>query len=177
MLETNRRLGFGIDEGTALFTKETNNESIFECYGFNSVAIFQLKGSNLINQKPFHIKDVSYSLMQNGDLYYGTIGRFNFKGKKPFIPSKKTGQLVVHDAFTSPNNRDVYGGRDEKSELRDLALQLIQSSDQVIAKAFSYESPRIYVQLMKTGKTRAYIGKDGKISFENMSISIMEQTK
>jgi cyanophycinase len=179
LLETNYRFGFGIDEGTSLFVKEGQNQSVYECYGFNSIGVFSFQRNANVTRKnnPFFIKGVNYSLMQNGDVYYPHLNRFNFRNKKLLIPSKITGELVTFDAFTSYLNRNEFNVRDERSELRDLAISLCLSADQVIAKAYTYESPRIYVQLIKTSQTKAYIGKDGKVSFENLSISIMEQDK
>lgn len=174
--DTGRKLGFGIDEDTALVFSGGDALTVM---GTNNVNVLDLGQAALESGSNWGISGVSWSLLSAGDSMSLSSGQISparsaargLESESVASVSARSSSLDSTDIFSSPDNQASSGGRRNPYEMARVARSVIKAGYRYSLSETYETSPAFRVRLTKgTGFQSWQHGSSTSFKYMNVEI-------
>lgn len=166
--DTGSKLGFGIDEDTAL----VSSGGTLTVIGTNNVNVLDLNNAALESGSNWGISGVSWSLLSAGDLMNLSSGQITqAKSARSLEPVSARVSLDSTDIFSSPDNTDSSGNRKNPYEMARVAQAMIRAGYRYSVSETYETSPAFRVRMTKGTGFQSW-QRGSSASFKYMDVEI-----
>ncbi|GER88060.1 hypothetical protein KDW_22220 [Dictyobacter vulcani] len=177
--DTGTRMGFGVDENTALvLTDADTSMAQIQVIGTGGVTIVDLSNAHRGSGSDFTITGTQFTYLTRGDTYNLALKKATIAGWKTSLTGHEKYNRPMSptdDIFSSPDNVNPSGGRANPRKFTVVANNLFNSRA-ASTYGLTYESgPTFKVTMTKTASSTGYRGtQNGKSypSYVNLQVDI-----